>query len=72
MRMTHSRDKWSTNYKLGMVLKDVKTFKDLGITISKDLTRSEHISTIVDKANQVLGLIRRTVGKANITTFSLL
>ena len=30
------------------------------------------ISTIVNKANQVLGLIRRTVGTANTTTFSLL
>ena len=37
-----------------------------------DLTWSEHISTIVNKANQVLGLIRRTVGTANTTTFSLL
>ena len=72
MRITHSRDKSNTNYKLGMVLKDVKSFKDLGIPISKDLTWSEHISTIVNKANQVLGLIRRTVGTANTTTFSLL
>ena len=72
MRITHSRDKSNTNYKLGMVLKDVESFKDLEITISKDLTWSEHISTIVNKANQVLGLIRRTVGTANTTTFSLL
>ena len=70
MQITHSRDKSNTNYKLGMVLKDVKSFKDLGITISKDLTWSEHISTIVNKANQVLGLIRQTVGTANTTTFS--
>ena len=55
-----------------MVLKDVKSLKDLGITISKDLTCCEHISTIVNKGNQVLGLIRRTVGTANTKTFSLL
>ena len=55
-----------------MVLKDVKSFKDLGITISKDLTWSKHISTNVNEANQVLGLIRRTVGTANTTTFALL
>ena len=67
MRITHSRDKSNTNYKLGTVIKDVKSFKDLGITISKDLTWSEHISTILNKANQVLGLIRRTVGTANTT-----
>ena len=64
MRITHSRDKSNTKYKLGMVLKDVKSFKDL--------TWSEHISTIVNKANQVLGLIRQTVGTAYTTTFSLL
>ena len=72
MRITHSRDKSTTNYKLGKALKDVKSFKDLGIIISKDLTWSEHISTMVNKANQVLGLIRRSVGTANRTTFSLL
>ena len=72
MRITHSRDKSTTNYKLGTALKDVKSFKDLGIIISKDLTWSEHISTMVNKANQVLGLIRRSVGTANTTTFSLL
>ena len=32
---------------LGTALKDVKSFKDLGIIISKDLTWSEHISTMV-------------------------
>ena len=72
MRIMHSCDKSNTNYKLGMVLKDVKSFKDLGITISIDLTWSEHISSIMGKANQVLGLIRQTVGTANTTTFSLL
>ena len=72
MRITHSRDKSTTNYKLGTALKDVKSFKDLGIIISKDLTWSKHISTMVNKANQVLGLIRRSVGTANTTTFSLL
>ena len=55
-----------------MVLKDVKSLKDLGISISKDLTCCEHISTIVNKANQVLGLTRRTVGTANTKTSSLL
>ena len=50
MRITHSRDKSTTNSKLGTAL------KDLGITTSKDLTWSEHIKNIVNKANQVLGL----------------
>ena len=72
MRITHSRDNSSADYTLGTTLKDVKSFKDLGVEISKDLSWSQHISTIVNKANQVLGLIRRTVGTANTSTFSLL
>ena len=55
-----------------MVIKDFKSLKDLEITISKDLTCCEHISTIVNKANQVLGLTRRTIGTANTKTFLLL
>ena len=70
--ITYSRDNSSTDYTLGTTFKDVKSFKDLGVEISKDLSWSQHISTIVNKANQVLGLIRRTVGTANTSTFSLL
>jgi len=72
MRITHSRHNSSTDYTLGTTLKDVTSFKHLGVQISKDLSWSKHINAIVNKANQVLGLIRRTVGTANTTTFSLL
>ena len=68
--ITHSRDNSSTDYTLSTTLKDIKSFKDLGVEISKDLPWSQHISTIVNKANQVLELIRRTVGTANTCTFS--
>lgn len=67
------------DYALSMNLKDAKSFKDLGVIIkrswsykSKDLSWSEHISTLVNEANQVLGLIKRSVGTANTRTFSLL
>lgn len=70
MCITHSRDNSCTDYTLSTTLKDIKSFKDLGVEISKDLPWSQHISTIVNKANQVLGLIRRTVGTANTCTFS--
>ena len=53
MRITHSRDKSVTNYFLGQPLKDVNNFKDLGVTITKDLSWSNHISITVNKANKV-------------------
>ena len=42
MRITHSREKSTTDDSLGAALKDVEDFIDL-----EDLTWSEHISTIV-------------------------
>ena len=53
-------------------LKDVKSFKDLGVTISKDLSWDNHISITVNKANNLLGLIKRSVGTTNVNIFSTL
>ena len=72
MRITHSRDKSATNYTLGKSLKDVDIFKDLGVTISKDLSWGNHISASVNKANKVLGFIKRSVGTSNTNVFSIL
>ena len=72
MWIMHSCDKSSTSYSLGTPLKDVSSFKDLGVTIPKDLWWSEYIGIIVNKANKVLGLINPTVGTANRSTFPLL
>ena len=36
-------------------LKDVKSFKDLGYIVSKDLSWDNHISITVNKANNLLG-----------------
>ena len=47
MRITQSREKSTTDDSLGAALKDVEDFMDLEVIISKDLTWSEHISTIV-------------------------
>ena len=44
MRITHSRDKSETNYFLDKPLKDVDNSKDLGVTITKDLSWGNHIS----------------------------
>ena len=71
LRITHSRDKSVTNYFLGQPLKDVNNFKDLGVTITKDLSWSNHISITVNKANKVLGFVKRSVGTANVNVFSM-
>ena len=54
-----------TKYFFVKPLKDVDSFKDLGVTITKDLSWGNHIGIIVNKANKVLGLMRRSVGTAN-------
>ena len=70
MRITHTRDKSITQYMLDKPLQDVKSFKDLGVTISKDLSWNNHISITVNKANNLLGLIKRSVGTTNVNVFS--
>ena len=72
MRITHSRDRSETNYFLEKPLKDVHNFKDLGVTITKDLSWDNHIGITVNKANKVLGSIKRSVGTADTNVFSML
>ena len=48
MRMTHKQDK-------------SKDIKDLGITILYDLSWSSHIHEVVNKANKVLGVVKRVL-----------
>ena len=45
---------------------------DLGITISQDLSWTSHVVDVVNKANKVLGLIKRTIGSADKNIFSTL
>ena len=66
MHITHSRDKSVTNYIPDKPLRDVDSFKDLGVVITKDLSWGNHVSMTVNKANKVLGSIKRSVGTANI------
>ena len=72
IRITHSRDNSATNYTLGKSLKDMDRFKDLGVTISKDLSWGNHIRASVNKANKVLGFIKRSVGTSNTNVFCIL
>ena len=59
MRATHSRDGSKPRYSLGVQLKSVESVEDLGVTINYDLSWGKHISYIVNKANEVLGVIKR-------------
>ena len=43
----------------GTMLERVDTFKYLGLTIDQNMTWSGHIESLVSKANQRIGLLRR-------------
>ena len=72
MRIANSCDKSETNYFLEKPLKDVDNFKDLVVTITRDLSRRDHISITVTKANKILASIKRSVGTTNANVFSML
>ena len=46
--------------------------KGLWVTIKYDLSWAKHVSYIVNKANKVLGIIRRSLGNDNRYAFSCL
>ena len=46
-----------------ILCKSVEIVKDLGVTINYDLSWGKHVSCIVNKANKVLGVIKRSLGK---------
>ena len=53
-------------------LESVDQIKDLGVTITKDLSWSLHVAIIVSKANKALGIIQRTVGPVDKQVFPML
>ena len=72
MRATHSRDRSKPSSSLAVQLKSVETAKDLRVTINYDLSWGKHVSYIVNKANKVLGVIKRSLGNDNRHAFSCL
>ena len=57
MRVTHNHDKSVPNYSLvtrGERLSSVGTVKDLGITISQDLSWTLHVVEVVNKAKALV------------------
>ena len=55
-----------------ILCKSVEIVKDLGVTINYDLSWGKHVSCIVNKANKVLGVIKRSLGKDSRHAFSFL
>ena len=73
MRLTHSNDTLKSSYTLGTsILKDTESFKDLGVAVLHDLTWSKHVCITVNKANKILGTIKRSVGTTNSVLYNAL
>ena len=56
MRIKHRRDKTNPIYSLGGEFRSVENTKDLGVTISFDLSWGKNVFATVNKANIVLGI----------------
>ena len=62
MSITRSRTPYNKNYTLkGHILEDVKEAKYLGVTLSNTLNWNSHIGNITNKANKLLGFLRRNL-----------
>jgi hypothetical protein len=73
MRISKKNDKSIPEYKLcGSILKTVSEVKELGIYITSNLSWSLQATKCANKANSLLGFIKRTVGSKNSDLFSKL
>ena len=60
LHITRLKHPLNTQYSLhGQVLEATDTAKYLGVSIAKDLSRNDHISSINAKANGTLGFVKR-------------
>ena len=50
----------------------VESEKDIGVVIDNKLTFNQHISEKINKANSIMGVLRRTMEYMDCTTFKLL
>ena len=63
---------WSHYHLSNTELESVNSCKELGVHVSRDLSWSSHVDAIVNKANKVVVLLKRTVGSKNREIFSML
>ena len=62
MKITHKKNPVVTTYKMDdTTLDEVKSYPYLGVEISKDMNWATHINSISNKANRMLGLLRRNI-----------
>ena len=62
MPVTRSRSPLDRSYELhGHTLDTVNSAKYLGVTLSRDLDWDTHINNVTNKANQILGFLRRNL-----------
>ena len=67
LHITRSKQPLNTQYTfLDQVLEATDTAKYLWMTISKDLSWNDHISSIISKANSTLGFVKRNVKTSNV------
>jgi hypothetical protein len=63
LTITRSRSPVDFNYTMnGVALEKVVDFKDLGVSVDPSLSFKDHIYSITSKANQVSGMIKRSIG----------
>jgi hypothetical protein len=55
-----------------VTLESVEPEKDIGVTIDSKLNFEKHIQTQVNKANQIVGIIRKSFKYLDFKTFCLL
>lgn len=65
-------DAWQHARRRGRVVRQfrsVENTKDLGLTISSDLSWGKHVLATVNRANMVLGLMKRSIETNNQDVF---
>lgn len=71
--VTHARDHTSYPYKLsGCTLQSVTETIDLGVSLSSNLFWNTQTQKVVNKANKIVGFLKRNVGAGNKEVFSRL